>query len=427
MCSSVHNVTNSPEKSKQWYPSIDIPQDKTSDPPDDERKDGKASEPVSNLVQELNEYPIGGVTPTAPRTTFHRNRFTSISRTFGDGSKLWPEDGSKKPRTPASYSVSPRSDELGLKHKGHFRKIQTHSAKTNGAKRFPDNTRSGESSPESLTCVANILVTVGDRGWREYDTQIKIDTDGQSDRRICVRLAEGIKYAHKVCQALQPGATNRYTHAILWKGGPEWCLEFPDRSQWAIFKQMHGECYNHNIRAASVKNIPIPGVRMVEGHDDNGGILFVRPQDYLCHIGPDVEMALDESRVIYDMDSDDEEWISGWRKSQHSKNSTVSELTEDLFEKVMDKFEKFAHTHNCNELTIDQIKELDMDDVPLDIIEVIHDHWHDKRQKKGIPLVRHFQVKIFCHISFILPWVCNSECIIEFCYLSSSVCLVIYT
>ncbi|XP_047061650.1 uncharacterized protein LOC124668587 isoform X1 [Lolium rigidum] len=391
MCSSVHNVTNSPEKSKQWYPSIDIPQDKTSDPPDDERKDGKASEPVSNLVQELNEYPIGGVTPTAPRTTFHRNRFTSISRTFGDGSKLWPEDGSKKPRTPASYSVSPRSDELGLKHKGHFRKIQTHSAKTNGAKRFPDNTRSGESSPESLTCVANILVTVGDRGWREYDTQIKIDTDGQSDRRICVRLAEGIKYAHKVCQALQPGATNRYTHAILWKGGPEWCLEFPDRSQWAIFKQMHGECYNHNIRAASVKNIPIPGVRMVEGHDDNGGILFVRPQDYLCHIGPDVEMALDESRVIYDMDSDDEEWISGWRKSQHSKNSTVSELTEDLFEKVMDKFEKFAHTHNCNELTIDQIKELDMDDVPLDIIEVIHDHWHDKRQKKGIPLVRHFQ------------------------------------
>jgi hypothetical protein len=105
----------------------------------------------------------------------------------------------------------------------------------------------------------------------------------------------------------------------------------------------------------------------------------------------------------------------------------VSELTEDLFEKVMDKFEKFAHTHNCNELTIDQIKELDMDDVPLDIIEVIHDHWHDKRQKKGIPLVRHFQVKIFCHISFILPWVCNSECIIEFCYLSSSVCLVVYT
>jgi hypothetical protein len=404
LCHSSHNVANSPEKSKRRHPSIVVPQDKTSNPLDDEllSKDGKATEPVSNLVQELNEYPIGRVTPTGPRTTYHRNRFTSISRTFGDGSKLLSEDGSKKPRTPASYSVSPRSDELGLKHKGHFRKIKPHnSPKTNGAKRLPDNTRSGESSPESLTCVANILVTVGDRGWREYDTQIKIDTDGQNDRRICVRLAEGTKYSHKVCQVLQPGATNRYTHAMLWKGAPEWCLEFPDRSQWSIFKQMHEECYSHNIRAASVKNIPIPGVRLVEGHNDDGVGSFVHPEDYLCHIGTDVEMALDESRVIYDMDSDDEEWISGWTKSQRSKNSTVGELTEDLFEKVMDKFEKFAHTHNCNELTIDQIKEIDMDDVPLDIIEVIHDHWHDKRQKKGIPLVRHFQVSI-CFAIFLL-------------------------
>ncbi|KAM3347673.1 hypothetical protein ACQJBY_021546 [Aegilops geniculata] len=402
LCSSNHNVTNSPEKSKQSYPSMDIPEDKISDALDDEllSKDGKATEPVSNLVQELNEHPIGRVTPTAPRTSYHRNRFTSISRTFGDGSKLWPEDnmstgsagGSKKTRTHVSYSVSPRSDELGSKHKGHFRKIQPHNiAKANGSKRLPDNTRSGESSPESLACVANVLVTVGDRGWREYDTQIRIDTDGQSDRSICVRLAEGKKYVHKVSQVLQPGATNRYTHAILWKGGPEWYLEFPDRSQWSIFKQMHDECYSHNIRAASVKNIPIPGVRLVEGHDDNEVVSFVRPQDYLCHIGPDVEMALDESRVIYDMDSDDEEWISGWRKSQRDKNNTMSELTEDLFEKIMDKFEKFAHTHNCSALTIDQIKELDVDNVPLDITEVIHDHWHDKRQKKGMPLVRHFQ------------------------------------
>lgn len=396
-CSSDLNGICSPQKSK--HPSIDIPRDKTSDSPDEILvKDGKATEPVSNLVQELNERPIGSATPTAPRTSYHRNRFASLSRTFGDGPKLWPEEtistgfagGSKKPRSHVSYSVSPKSDELGLKHKGHFRK--THSSiKINGAKRLPDNARSGESSPESLACVANVLVTVGDRGWREYDTQITIDTDGQSDRRICVRLAEGTKYAHKVCQVLQPGATNRYTHAMLWKGGPEWYLEFPDRSQWLIFKQMHDECYSHNIRAACVKNIPIPGVRLVDGHDDNVVVSFVRPQGYLCHIGPDVKIALDESRVIYDMDSDDEDWISRWKKNQQSKISTVCELTDDMFERVVDKFEKLAHTHNCNELTLDQMKELDMDNVPLDIIELIHDYWHDKRQTKGMPLVRHFQ------------------------------------
>lgn len=394
LCSSNPSVICSSQKSAESRLSINVPQDKAIDAPNDKPldKDEKEKQPISNLVQELNEHPIGRVTPTAPRTTYHKNRFTSISRAFGDGSKLLPEDhvltgfagGSKKPRSQVSYSVSPRSEELGLKNKGHFHKIQSH------AKKLPDSSRSGHSSPESLTCVANVLVTVGDRGWREYDTQITMDSDGQSERRICVKLAEGTKYAHKVCQVLQPGATNRYTHAMMWKGGAEWCLEFPDRSQWLIFKQMHDECYSHNIRAASVRNIPIPGVHLVEIHDDNDVVSFVQSEDYLVHIGTDVEIALDQSRVLYDMDSDDEEWISSWRKFLVRDNTTLV-LAEDLFERVMDKLEKFAYSHNCNELSIDQMKELDIDDVPLDIIEVIHTYWQDKRQKKGMPLIRHFQ------------------------------------
>ncbi|KAL6627319.1 hypothetical protein ACP70R_031045 [Stipagrostis hirtigluma subsp. patula] len=396
------SVICSSQKSEPRRLSIKIPQTKTSDASNDKslNKDEKDMQPVSNLVQELNEDPIGRSTPTAPRTTYHRNRFTSISRAFGDGSKLLPEDltltgfagGSKRPRSQISYSVSPKSEEFSLKHKGHFRKIQSHSsAKANDAKRLPDNSRSGHSSPESLTCVANVLVTVGDRGWREYDTQITMDTDGQSEWRICVKLAEGTQYAHKVCQVLQPGATNRYTHAMIWKGGAEWCLEFPDRSQWLIFKQMHDDCYSHNIRAASVKNIPIPGVCLVEAHDDNDAVSFVRPEDYLGHIGTDVELALDESRVIYDMDSDDETWISSWRKYLVGENMTANELTDELFERVMDKLEKFAYSHSCNELTIDQMKELDIDNVPLDIVKGIHTYWQDKRREKGMPLIRHFQ------------------------------------
>ncbi|KAL6848038.1 hypothetical protein ACP4OV_022166 [Aristida adscensionis] len=400
--SSNFSVICSSQKLQERHLSIKIPQNKTSDASNDNslNKDEKDMLPVSNLVQELNEDPIGRSTPTAPRTTYHRNRFTSISRTFGDGSKLLPEDltvtgftgGSKRSRSQVSYSVSPRSEEFSLKHKGHFRKVQSHSsAKTNDTKRIHENSRSGHSSPESLTCVANVLVTVGDRGWREYDTQITMDTDGQSEWRICVKLAEGTQYAHKVCQVLQPGATNRYTHAMIWKGGAEWCLEFPDRSQWLIFKQMHDECYIHNIRAASVKNIPIPGVCLAEVPDDNNDVPFVRPQDYLGHIGTDVEMALDESRVIYDMDSDDEAWVSSWRKSLVGENVTAPELSEDMFERVMDKLEKFAYSHDCNELTIDQMKELDIDNVSLDIVKGIHAYWQDKRREKGMPLIRHFQ------------------------------------
>ncbi|ONM29414.1 Enhancer of polycomb-like transcription factor protein [Zea mays] len=317
-----------------------------------------------------------------------------------DDANLLPEDhmltgfasGSKKPRSQVSYSGSPRSEELGLKNKDHFRKIQSHvSVKTSDAKKLPDSSRSGHSSPELLTCIANVLVTVGDRGWREYDTQITMDSDVHSEQRICVKLAEGTKYAHKVCQVLQPGATNRYTHAMMWKGGAEWCLEFPDRSQWLIFKQMHDECYSHNIRAASVRNIPTPGVHLVGIHDDNDMVSFVRSEDYLVHIGTDVEIALDEARVLYNMDSDDEEWISSRQKFLVRDNNATLELAEDLFERVMDKLEKFAYSHDSNELSIVQMKELETDDLPLDIIEVIHAYWQAKRQKKGMPLIRHFQ------------------------------------
>lgn len=87
------------------------------------------------------------------------------------------------------------------------------------------------------------------------------------------------------------------------------------------------------------------------------------------------------------MDSDDEVWVSRWRKL--GKDSTS--VTDDLFERIMDKFEKLAYSHNCNELTIDQMKELDSDNIPLDTIKVIHDYWQDKRKKKGMPLIRHFQ------------------------------------
>uniref|UniRef100_A0A0A9CRK8 Enhancer of polycomb-like protein n=1 Tax=Arundo donax TaxID=35708 RepID=A0A0A9CRK8_ARUDO len=400
-CSNFSVICSS-RKSEESDLSINIPQDKMFDALNDKSLniDEKDTEPVSNLVPEMNEYPIGRATPTSPKTNRQWNRFISISRTFGSDSKSLPEDlkltgfacHSKKPQTQISYSVSHRREDLGIKHNGDYCKMQSHSsAKTNDTKRLPQNSRSGHSSSESLTCVANVLVTVGDRGWREYNTHITVDSDDQSEQRICVELAKGIKYAHKVCEALQRGVTNRYTRAMIWKGGAEWCLEFPDKGQWLIFKQMHDECYSHNIRTASVKKIPIPGVHLVEGHDDNDAVSFVRSQDHLCHIGTDVELALNESCVIYDMDSDDEEWITSQKKPLVGENTAALELTEDLFEKIMDKLERFAYSHNSSMLTIDQMKELDTGNVPLDIIKIIHTYWQDKRQKKGMPLIRHFQ------------------------------------
>ena len=65
---------------------------------------------------------------------------------------------------------------------------------------------------------------------------------------------------------------------------------------------------------------------------------------------------------------------------------------------------QFAYRHNCNGLSIDQMKELETDDVPLHTIEVIHAYWQDKRQKRGMPLIRHFQVSIYFCLLFIYFW-----------------------
>ena len=68
---------------------------------------------------------------------------------------------------------------------------------------------------------------------------------------------------------------NRYTHAMIWRGGKNWSLEFPERKQCKLFKELHEECHNRNLRATSVRYIPIPGVRKIEEYDYNSN--FVCP------------------------------------------------------------------------------------------------------------------------------------------------------
>ncbi|XP_073110999.1 uncharacterized protein [Elaeis guineensis] len=358
----------------------------------------QAAEPASDLVWEMNEHAIYSANPTAPRSIWHRNRHSSASCAFGHHEKLWPEDfvqnGSKKPRTQVSYSLSSGGCELGLKPQSNHRKAHTYKKiKNNNVKRSSGCLGNPQSYWESRTCDANVLVTLSDRGRRECGAQVVLESDDQQNWRICVKFSGITKYFHKVHHFLQPGTTNRYTHAMMWKGGKDWTLEFADRNQWSFFKQMHEECYNRNIRAASVKHIPIPGVRLIADGDDNiADMPFVRnPPKYFRQDGTEIDMALDPAHVLYDMDSADEEWISTTRNSCDSNGGKMIEITEDLFERVMDMCEKFAYAQQCNEFTGDEIEEFMADVGPLDVVKEIHEHWCQKRQKKGMPLIRQFQ------------------------------------
>jgi Enhancer of polycomb-like len=307
-------------------------------------------------------------TPTAPRSTLNRARSTSLP-------KLWPLSDtilSKKPRS--DTSSQPWPVEPGSKGQVDHRKIQ-HSSKCSK----PNH------SDYVLTCYANVLVTAESRCWRECGAHLVLNSDDHEGARLCVQFFRETKYLYRANQVMQPGSTNRYTHAMMWRGGRDWSLEFTDRNQWFIFKDMYEECYNRNMRAASVKNIPTPGVRMVEG-ENMVGIRqpFVHGLRYIRHIGSDIDVALDPSRVIYDMDSEDEEWILGFNGER--------ELSEDLFERVMDKCEKLAYMNQCTEFTAEQIKKLMGDMGPIDVVKEIAGYWSTKRKKKDMPLIRHLQV-----------------------------------
>ncbi|KAJ4951509.1 hypothetical protein NE237_028341 [Protea cynaroides] len=361
-----------------------------------------------DLPWNMNYLAIRSPNPTAPRSVWHRNRHSVGSSSFGQ-SKMWMDEGadfihngfgngSRKPRTQVSHISPFRGYDFSSKPRSHLRKARPHKRIRNvDEKMTTDGSGTPQRQTELLSCEANLLITAGDRGWRECGAQIRLEFVDHKDWRLLVKVSGALKYSFKAHQFLQPGTTNRYTHAMMWKGGKDWILEFPNRSQWTLFREMHEECYNQNIRAATVKNIPIPGVRLIEESDDHPmQTLFVRSlPKYFQQVENDVEMALNPSRVLYDMDSEDDQWMSRYHASSDIDGLNPLVISEEMFERTMDMFEKVAYSQQRDDFTSDEMEELVVGVGPNQVIKAIHEHWQQKRQKKGMPLIRQFQPSLW--------------------------------
>ncbi|OIV96515.1 hypothetical protein TanjilG_07907 [Lupinus angustifolius] len=339
--------------------------------------------------------------PTAPKSSWHHNK--NSSSPLGFQSHGWSEgkadplhngfrNGPKKPRTQVSYSVPFAKYDFGSRHGSHHQKgLPLKRIRKANDKKSLDVVGRPEKNLEFLSCDANVLITFSDKGWRETGAQVVLELFDHNEWKLSVKLGGITRYSYKAHQFLQTGSTNRYTHAMMWKGGKDWILEFSDRSQWALFKEMHEECYNRNIRAASVKNIPIPGVLLIEENDDNEPELtFLRSSKYFRQVETDVEMALNPLHVLYDMDSEDEQWMLTFQNSEND-NRGLDGISEEMLEKMMDMFEKAAYAQQCDQFTHTEIEELMVDVGPSCVAKIIYEHWQQKRRKKGMALVRHFQ------------------------------------
>lgn len=381
--------------------SVEIPSYNQFETPEDGEL--QSAQHSTDLSWNMNGGIIPSPNPTAPRSTWHRNKNNPSS--FGSLSHGWSNgkadifqngfgNGPKRPRTQVSYSLPLGGLDVHSKHRSHHQKAPPHKRiRRANEKRSTDVSRGSQRNLELLSCDANVLITLGDRGWRECGVQVVLELVDHNEWKLAVKLLGATKYAYKAHQFLQPGSTNRYTHAMMWKGGKDWILEFPDRSQWVLFKEMHEECYNRNIRAALIKNIPIPGVCLIEENDDSGSeALFVRSSSkYFRQVETDVEMALNPSRVLYDMDSDDEQWILNNPTSSESDRCSLGQITDEMFERIVDMFEKAAYAQERDQFTSDEIEDLMVGVGPMYVIRNIYEHWRQKRQRKGMPLVRHLQ------------------------------------
>lgn len=337
----------------------------------------------------LSSLPLGETSPV-----LHGERTTDINSVSSNGRR--------KARTQVHYALPFGCSEFNSKYKPinpnchPFRRIRRASEK-----RVPDGVKGSLRNLELLACDANVLITQGDRGWREPGGRVVLELAYHNEWRLAVKFYGSTKYSHKVDHVFLPGSTNRHTHAMMWKGGKDWALEFPDRSQWMLFKEMHVECYNQNIRVSSVKNIPIPGVRLVEEFEDNTtDYLFTRSSArYIRQIETDIDMAMNPSKNFYDMDSEDELWILRNEKSFQTQDSNEV-ITDETFEKTMDILEKFAYAQQCDNLTVDEIEKVMVGVAPTEMIHAIYQHWQHKRKRLGMPLIRHLQVSQSVTFSF---------------------------
>ncbi|KAK6140835.1 hypothetical protein DH2020_025429 [Rehmannia glutinosa] len=330
-----------------------------------------------------------------------RGRGSTISSPLGHHSPVWSDsqpnfmpdgfsNGPKKPRTQVQYTLPFVGYDFSTKQETpSSRSLPCKRIRRASLKKISDGSGNNQKNMELLTCFANVLITHGDKGWRECGAHVVLEFADHNEWKLAVKLSGVTKFSYKVKHILQPGSNNRYSHAMIWKGGKDWVLEFRTGAS-GCFSRRCMRSVTIEIFVLLLKNIPIPGVRLVEESDDYGDeVPFVRNSTmYFRQVQTDAEMAMDPSHILYDMDSDDEQWLMA------HKNSTDKhkyEISEEFFEMAMDMFEKFSYAKRRDNFTDAEIEELAIGIGSVEAAKLIYQHWRQKREKMRMPLIRHLQ------------------------------------
>lgn len=274
---------------------------------------------------------------------------------------------------------------------------------------------------DTMCCSANILIVESDRCFRVNGANVMLEVSTSKEWVVVVKKDGIIRYSHKAEKVMRY-ASNRHTHAMIWNGEDGWKLEFPNRQDWIIFKELYKECCDRNVEAPSVKIIPVPGVCEVADYGDYRGNPFSRPDTYITSKDDEVSRAMEKRTASYDMDSEDEEWLSKLNNEFHADNDLHGQVSEENFELMVDAFEKAVYCCPDEYPDGNGIADLCVDLGSREAISSVYDYWMKKRKRRRGSLVRVFQVKclasetLICapfvlgEISISLLWIILTTC-----------------
>ncbi|PPS16714.1 hypothetical protein GOBAR_AA03868 [Gossypium barbadense] len=184
---------------------------------------------------------------------------------------------------------------------------------------------------DSSQCSANVLIIEPDRCYREEGAVVSLELSPSKEWLLVIKTKRSNKYSLKADKFMRPSSVNRFTRAVIWPGDDNWKLEFPNRQDWVVFKDLYKECCERNVPALACRVIPVPGVREVSGYAGKPSVQFRRPDSYISIDGDEVSRALAKRIANYDMDLEDEEWLKKFNYEFFRGNGHLQHLSEDCF------------------------------------------------------------------------------------------------
>lgn len=241
---------------------------------------------------------------------------------------------------------------------------------------------------DSSQCSANILITESDRCYRVEGAVVTLERPTSKEWLLAVKKDGLTRCTFKAEKIMRPCSSNRYTHVIMFSLDNGWKLEFANRRDWIVFKDLYKECSDNSIPATVAKFIPVPGVCDVSDYADSSTVPFERPDTYISTNGDELSRAMTRKTANYDMDSEDEDWLSKFN------NEFQEHVSEDNFELIVDALEKayYCNPDDCHDEKTAANRCQDLGS--KEVVEAVYSYWMKKRKQKRSYLIRVFQVTL---------------------------------